>query len=277
MVSDRERQGASVVEMLRIPDADPMDARPLLRAALGVSDAYLAAHPGEALTGAQCERYLALIERRRAGEPVAYLTGEREFYSLAFKVTPVVLIPRPETETLVEAALERVPADVPRRVLELATGSGCVAVVIALQRPRARLTASDASGAALAVARENAAWHGAAIEIVESDWFAALAGRRFHLIVCNPPYVAEHDPHLTEGDLRFEPRAALIGGADGLSCIRLIVAQARAHLEPGGVLVIEHGYDQAARCRALLEQAGFLEVASRRDLSEVERVSWGRV
>jgi len=277
MVSHRERQGASVAEMLRIPDADPMDARPLLRAALGVSDAYLAAHPGLALTGAQRERYLALIERRRAGEPVAYLTGEREFYSLAFKVTPAVLIPRPETETLVEAALERVPADVPRRVLELATGSGCVAVVIALQRPRARVTATDASSAALAVARENAARHGADIEIVESDWFAALAGRRFQLIVCNPPYVAERDPHLHEGDLRFEPGAALFGGADGLSCIRLIVAQSRAHLEPGGALLIEHGYDQGARCRALLEQAGFREVASRRDLSGIERVSWGRV
>ena len=270
-------QGASVAEMLRIPDVDPMDARALLRATLGVSDAFLVAHPGQALTGAQRERYLAWIERRRSGEPVAYLTGEREFHSLAFKVTPAVLIPRPETETLVEAALERVPADVPRRVLELATGSGCVAVVIALQRPRARVTATDASSAALAVARENAARHGADIEIVESDWFAALAGRRFHLIVCNPPYVAERDPHLAEGDLRFEPRAALIGGADGLSCIRLIVAQSRAHLEPDGALLIEHGYDQGARCRALLEQAGFREVASRRDLSGIERVSWGRV
>jgi release factor glutamine methyltransferase len=137
MVSHLDMQSASVAEMLRIPDVDPMDARALLRAALGVSDAYLVAHPGRALTGAQRDRYRAWIERRRTGEPVAYLTGEREFYSLAFKVTPAVLIPRPETETLVEAALERVPADAPRRVLELATGSGCVAVVIALQRPRA--------------------------------------------------------------------------------------------------------------------------------------------
>jgi len=277
MVSHRERQGASVAEMLRIPDADPMDARPLLRAALGVSDAYLAAHPGEALTGAQCERYLALIERRRAGEPVAYLTGEREFYSLAFKVTPAVLIPRPETEILVEAALERIPAQAPFRVLDLATGSGCVAVAIALHRPGARVTAADLSGDALAIARDNATRHRAAIEFIESDWFTALSGRRFHLIVCNPPYVAERDPHLAEGDLRFEPRAALIGGADGLSCIRWIVAQARAHLEPDGALLVEHGYDQAARCRALLEQAGFREVASRRDLSGIERVSWGRV
>jgi release factor glutamine methyltransferase len=277
MVSHRDLPGVSVAEMLRIASIDPVDARALLRAALGISDAYLVAHPGHALTGAQRERYLAWVERRRAGEPVAYLTGEREFYSLAFKVTPAVLIPRPETELLVEAALERVPTHVPCRVLELATGSGCVAVAITLHRPRARVTATDAAGAALAVARENAARHGASIEFVESDWFAALAGRRFHLIVCNPPYVAERDPHLAEGDLRFEPRAALVGGADGLSCIRLIVAQARAHLEPGGALVFEHGYDQAARCRALLEQAGFREVASRRDVGGIERVACGRV
>ena len=277
MVSHYDMPGSSVAAMLRIANIDPMDARALLRAALNVSDAYLIAHPEQTLTGPQRERYLAWVERRRAGEPVAYLTGEREFHSLAFKVTPAVLIPRPETETLVEAALERLPPDAPRRVLELATGSGCIAVAIALKRPRAQVTATDASGAALAVARENAARHGAAIEFLESDWFAALAGRRFDLIVCNPPYVAARDPHLTEGGLRFEPRAALVGGADGLSCIRLIVAQARAHLEPGGALVIEHGHDQGTRCRMLLEAAGFREVASQRDLSGIERVSGGGV
>jgi release factor glutamine methyltransferase len=253
------------------------EARLLLRHALGRDDAYLAAHDREMLEARVLDAFEQLAARRSAGEPIAYLTGEREFYSLAFKVTPAVLIPRPETELLVEAALERVPTHVPCRVLELATGSGCVAVAITLHRPRARVTATDAAGAALAVARENAARHGASIEFVESDWFAALAGRRFHLIVCNPPYVAERDPHLAEGDLRFEPRAALVGGADGLSCIRLIVAQARAHLEPGGALVFEHGYDQAARCRALLEQAGFREVASRRDVGGIERVACGRV
>jgi len=253
------------------------EARLLLRHALGRDDAYLAAHDREMLEARVLDAFEQLAARRSAGEPIAYLTGEREFYSLAFKVTPAVLIPRPETELLVEAALERVPTHVPCRVLELATGSGCVAVAITLQRPRARVTATDAAGAALAVARENAARHGAAIEFVESDWFAALAGRRFHLIVCNPPYVAERDPHLAEGDLRFEPRAALVGGADGLSCIRLIVAQARAYLEPGGALLFEHGYGQAARCRALLAQADFREVASRRDLGGIERVSCGRV
>ena len=262
--------------MLRIVNIDPIDARALLRAALGVSDTHLVAHPEQPLTGQQRTRYLAWLERRRAGEPVAYLTGEREFYSLAFKVTPAVLIPRPETELLVEAALERVSAHVPFRVLDLGTGSGCVAVAIAKHRPGAQVTATEVSRGALAVARDNAARHGAGVEFLESDWFDALAGRRFDLIVSNPPYVAERDPHLSQGDSRFEPRAALVAGADGLSCIRLIIAQARAYLEPGGRLLFEHGHDQAARCRALLEQAGYRDVTSRRDLAGIERVSGGR-
>ena len=263
--------------MLRIANIDPIDARALLRAAMGVSDTHLVAHPGQALTDLQRERYLAWVERRRAGEPVAYLTGEREFYSLAFKVTPAVLIPRPETELLVEAALERIPAHAPFRVLELGTGSGCVAVAIAKHRPRTQVTATEVSRDALAVARENAARHGSGIEFIESDWFEALAGRRFDLIVSNPPYVAERDPHLSEGDSRFEPRAALVAGADGLSCIRLIITQARAHLEPGGGLLFEHGYDQAGRCRTLLAQACYFEVATRYDLAGIGRVSGGRV
>lgn len=276
MVTTRDMPGASVAEMLQIANIDPIDSRALLRTALGVSDTYLVAHPGQMLTDRERECYLAWVERRRAGEPVAYLTGEREFYSLAFKVTPAVLIPRPETELLVEAALERVPAHVPFRVLDLATGSGCVAVAIAANRPRARVTATEVARDALAVARDNAARHGAGVEFLESDWFDALAGRRFELIVSNPPYVAEADPHLSEGDSRFEPRAALVAGADGLSGIRLIIAQARAHLEPGGGLLFEHGYDQAARCRALLAQAGYFEVATRHDLAGIERVSGGR-
>jgi len=193
--------------MLRIANIDPIDSRALLRAALGVSDAYLVAHPGQPLTEQQHERYLDWVERRRAGEPVAYLAGEREFYSLAFKVTPAVLIPRPETELLVDIALERVPAHEPFRVLDLGTGSGCVAIAIAKHRSRAQVTATDASRAALAVARENAARHGSGIEFIESDWLKALAGRRFDLIVSNPPYVAEHDPHLSQGDSR-SPRSS---------------------------------------------------------------------
>lgn len=277
MVEPRDLPGASVAGMLRIAGIDPMDARVLLRAALGVSDTHLVAHPGQVLTDEQRTRYLGWIERRRAGEPVAYLTGEREFYSLAFKVTPAVLIPRPETELLVEQALDRLPVHAPRRVLDLATGSGCVSIAIARHRSLARVTAADISTAALAVARDNAVRHGANVEFVESDWFAALAGRRFDLIVANPPYVAAGDPHLAQGDLRFEPKPALVAGPSGLECIGPLVAQAHAHLIAGGWLLFEHGHDQAARCRALLARIGFQDVASWRDLAGIERVSGGRV
>jgi release factor glutamine methyltransferase len=277
MVAARAQAGISVGELLRTPGIDPVDARALLRAALGVSEAHLAAHPEQKLTPPERERYRAWTERRRAGEPVAYLTGEREFYSLAFKAAPAALIPRPETEILVEAALERIPANESFRVLDLAAGSGCVAVAVAVHRPRAQVTATDVSREALALARENAARHRVSIEFVESDWFAALAGRRFDLIVANPPYVAERDPCLAQGDLRFEPRTALVGGEDGLACIRLIVAQSRAHLGAGGGLLFEHGHDQGASCRALLERAGYRGIVSRRDLAGSERVSGGRV
>ena len=268
---------ATIAEALRIAEIDPADARTLLRAAMQTGDAHLVAHPEQVLTGAQRERFLAWVERRRAGEPVAYLTGEREFYSLAFKVTPAVLIPRPETELLVETALERIAADRPCRVLDLATGSGCVAIAIAKHRPRARVTAADVSRDALAVARDNAATHGVDIELVESDWFAALSGRRFDLIVTNPPYIAEGDPHLDAGDLRFEPRRALVAGPAGLDCIEWIVERAVHHLAAGGRLLFEQGYDQGACSRVLLAAAGYEDIATRRDLAGVERVSGGRV
>ena len=266
-----------IAEALRSADIDPADARVLLRTAMRVSDAHLAAHPEQELTGTQQAGYRAWVERRRAGEPVAYLTGEREFYSLAFNVTPAVLIPRPETELLVEAALEHLPVDSPLRVLDLATGSGCVAVTIARQRPRARVTATELSRDALAVARGNAGRHGASIELVESDWFTALAGRRFDLIVANPPYIAAGDAHLNEGDLRFEPRAALVAGPLGLECIEVIVEQAPQHLAPGGRLLFEHGYDQGPCARALLAAGGYQEIVTLRDLAGSERVSGGRV
>jgi release factor glutamine methyltransferase len=262
---------------LRAADLDAGDSRALLRAALGVDDAHLAAHPEQVLTADQDDRFAGWVRRRRAGEPVAYITGEREFWSLSFQVTPAVLIPRPETELLVEFALERVAAGTPAGVLDLGTGCGCVAVAIAKHRPRARVTATDISPAGLAIARENATRHGASIEFIESDWLSALAGRRFDLIVANPPYIAEGDPHLREGDVRFEPRTALVGGGDGLACIETIVARARAHLERGGWLFFEHGHDQAARCRALLRDQGYTDVISRRDLAGIERASGGRV
>ena len=262
---------------LRDSGLDAVDARALLRHVIGCEEAWLISHPDRQLSAKEQEAYATLRARRAAGEPVAYLTGSREFFSLAFKVTPAVLIPRPETELLVETVLDRIPADAPWRVLDLATGSGCVAIAIARQRPRAQVTATDVSPAALAVARENAARHGVNIEFVESDWFAALSGRRFDLIVANPPYVAEGDPHLDEGDLRFEPRNALVAGSAGLDGIEVIVEQSPRHLAAGGWLLFEHGHEQGACSRVLLTAAGYDDIATFRDLADIERVSGGRV
>jgi len=267
----------TIVQALAAARLDPVDVRALLRCALGVDDAYLIKHSGQALSDAQSELFSALVARRRAGEPVAYIVGAREFFSLEFKVTPAVLIPRPETELLVEVALERIAQEGACRVLDLGAGSGCVAISIARHRPRSHVVAIDSSAAALAIARDNAASHATTnLELLESDWFGALAGRQFAVIVANPPYVAAGDPHLEQGDLRFEPAAALVAGADGLDCIRLIIASAPQYLSEGGWLAFEHGYDQAARCRELLTRAGFSEVFSRADLAGIERVSGGR-
>ena len=264
-------------DALRDGALDAADARALLRHVLGRDEAWLISHPDQQLGAKEHAAFTALRARRAAGEPVAYLTGEREFYSLAFKVTPAVLIPRPETELLVELALERIPESAPRRVLELGTGSGCVSIAIARHRPRARVVTTEIDGAALEVARENARRNATGnVEFVESDWFGALGAARFDVIVANPPYIAEGDPHLDEGDLRFEPRRALAAGPSGLECIGPIVAQAHAHLVAGGWLLFEHGHDQAARCRMLLARIGFQEVASWRDLAGIERVSGGQ-
>jgi release factor glutamine methyltransferase len=265
--------------MLRIAHAlqrsglTAIDARVLLRKVLCVDDVYLIAHAHDVLDARQAAQFHALAARRAAGEPVAYIVGEREFYGHVFNVTPAVLIPRPETELLVELALARKP----QRVLDLGTGSGCIAISIALACPDAQVLALDQSQAALALARENAAKHNARnVECRISDWYAAVQGLRFDLIVSNPPYVAADDPHITQGDLRYEPRPALTAGADGLDAIRVIVAGARAHLAPGGWLLFEHGYDQALLCRELLAQSGFAEVQSWRDLAGIERVSGAR-
>jgi release factor glutamine methyltransferase len=255
-----------------------VDARVLLCSVLDRDAAYLIAHPEAQLDPGQETAFRDRTSRRVRGEPVAYLTGEREFYGLSLRVTPAVLIPRPETELLVEIALEKLPQDAAGDVLDLATGSGCVALAIAKERPRAHVTATDASEEALAVARGNAEQLGLGrVRFLQGDWFNALAGERFDVIVSNPPYVAAGDSHLAQGDLRFEPRQALVAGADGLDCIRHIVSAAPAHLAPGGWLLLEHGFDQGPACRKFLELAGFGEVSSRRDLAEHERVSGGRL
>lgn len=252
-----------------------IEAQMLLQHVLGVSRAHLMAHPEQVLGDAQQANYRALMQRRLAGEPLAYILGEREFFGLNFKVTPATLIPRPDTELLVELALERMPQS--GCVLDLGTGSGAIALSIAHARPDAEVTAVDASIEALEVARENARRLNVGnARFLHSDWFEALAGERFDLIVSNPPYIADADAHLQQGDLRFEPRNALASGTDGLNDIRRIVADAKAHLEAGGWLMFEHGYDQAERVRELLKASGYAEVFSARDLAGIERVSGGR-
>ena len=249
------------------------EARLLLAEACGVSIASVLAYPERELTPAQTARYDASVRRRRAGEPIAYILGRREFYGLWLTVSPKVLIPRPETELLVDLALGLRP----QSVLDLGTGSGALALAIKHGLPAARVVAVDASPAALALARRNAAEHGLAIDFRVGEWFAPVADERFDLVVANPPYIAEGDPHLLEGDVRFEPRGALVSGADGLDAIRDIVAQAAAHLRPGGWLLLEHGLGQDARVREWLQQRGFAGVTSWPDLAGIARVSGGRV
>ena len=249
----------------------------LLQAVLQVPRAWLLAHPEHVMSADDEKAYQTLLARRLAGEPMAHILGEREFYGLNLKVTPATLIPRPDTESLVEQALQRLPSGNGVRVLDLGTGAGAVALAIAYGRPQAEVVAVDASAAALAVAQENAQRLALAnVRCLLSDWFAGVPDTAFDLIVSNPPYIPDADPHLTQGDLRFEPRSALASGADGLADIRRIVAQAGAYLKPGGWLLLEHGYDQALAVRGLLQAAGFAEVFSARDLGGIERVSGGR-
>jgi release factor glutamine methyltransferase len=269
--------------LLRASPLPPLEARILLTHVLGWRHTQLITRSEEALAHATVERYRAMEARRVAGEPVAQLVGVREFFGLDFEVTPDVLIPRPETELLVEtalAALENIPRP---RVLDLGTGTGAIAVAIASMRPDAQVWALDHSAEALAVAARNAARlldarrPGGAVTLQQSDWYGSLdTALRFNVIVSNPPYIASGDPHLAEGDLRFEPRGALTDEADGLSAIRKIVAGAPASLAANGVLWIEHGYDQAEAVRVLLTAQGFAEVRSEHDLAGIERISGGQ-
>ncbi len=252
------------------------EARRLLAQATGWSEASLVAHPERDLPAAARARYVDWARRRRAGEPVAYLLGRREFYGLELEVGPAVLIPRPETELLVDLALERLAPAAPARVADLGTGSGAVALALKHERPRAEVVAVEASAAALAVARRNAARLALDVDLRAGRWFEPLRGERFELVVANPPYVADGDPHLAQGDLRFEPREALAGGADGLAAIREIVAAAPAQLAPGAWLLIEHGLGQDDAVRRLLGEAGLEDAASWPDLAGIPRVSGAR-
>lgn len=249
------RQAAARLEA--ISDTPKLDAELLVAHAAGATRSAVIAFPERALDMDAARRLDALIERRAAGEPLAYLVGEKEFYSLALAVSPAVLVPRPETEHLVDAALARL-ANVERpSVLDLGTGSGALALAIKHERRDAIVVGADASADALTIARANGERLGLEVEWLESDWFAALAGRTFDCIVCNPPYLASDDPHFAS--LGFEPRAALDGGPDGLDSIRRVLANAPAHLDAGGVLILEHGYRQQDAVAGLAERVG-LEV-----------------
>ena len=253
-----------------------IEAQCLLQAVLQVNRAYLFTHPEQRLSDAQQARFNALFERRLSGEPIAYLLGEREFYGLTFKVSPATLIPRPETELLVEQALQRIPQQGICRVLDLGTGSGAIALSIAHARPHAEVVAVDSSAAALEVAQFNAEQLNLGnVRLLQSDWFTALSGERFDIIVSNPPYIAVGDAHLGQGDVRFEPRIALASGANGLQDIQRICAAADIYLNNAGWLLFEHGYDQAAVVRSLLQQHGFVEIFSVCDLAGIERVTGG--
>jgi release factor glutamine methyltransferase len=251
------------------------EARALLANVLQVAREYLIAHPEAPVAEDEAAQFAALAGRRGRGEPMAYLLGRQEFYGRTFVVTPDVLIPRPDTETLVDAALDCLRDTHAPRVLELGTGSGCVAITLQLARRDARVTATDLSTAALAIARTNARALDAPVELREGHWFDAVAtGEAFHLIVSNPPYVARSDPHLPA--LAHEPTLALSDGADGLRCLSAIIDGAAEHLSDAGWLALEHGYDQAATVGRMLRSAGFRSIAVYRDAGGHERVTRAR-
>jgi release factor glutamine methyltransferase len=260
----------TVQQALRACGIDPREARLLLAATTGFSQAAVIGFQERELPKAVEESFFDLVSRRKRGEPIAYIVGHKEFYGLELVVNPAVLIPRPETELLVELALQREPSS----VLDLGTGSGAMALAIKRNHPDVKVVAVEASAAALVIAKRNAAKHGLEVDFRHGRWFEPVAGQRFELIVANPPYVAEGDPHLK--DLVFEPREALLAGADGLDAIREITAAAPGHLEKDGWLLIEHGQGQDGAVRMLLANAGLEEVRTWPDLAGIPRVSGGR-
>ena len=271
-----EAQPVKIKEALRAFGNDYRDAELLLLHCLGRDErSWLIAHDHDELQADVIEVFSSMSAERLKGVPLAYLLGHREFWSLKLKVTRDVLIPRPETELLVEWALELASRYDLESMLDLGTGSGAIALAVQHDAPHLSVTASDVSESALRVARENAEDLGLPVEFVESSWFDALEQRRWALIASNPPYVAADDAHLKKGDLRFEPSIALTDGGDGLSSIQEIASNAPNHLEAGGWLLIEHGYDQASDVRSILELNGFSKVSLRNDLAGRPRVTGG--
>lgn len=271
---------ASLLRSAELPDSPTarLDVELLLAAALGKPRSFLHTWPERIVSSEAAHTFEAYLRRRRTGEPVAYILGLQGFWNIDLEVATHTLIPRPETEMLVETALELLPGAIPHRLLDLGTGTGAIALSLAKDRPQWTITAVDRVDEAVDLAERNRQrlnLDNAAV--MKSHWFSALERQRFDLIISNPPYIASGDPHLAQGDVRFEPSSALVAGVDGLDDLRIIVAEATAHLEPGGWLLLEHGYDQGAAVRDLLNGHGFEQIQTRRDLGDNERITFGRV
>ena len=268
-----------LVDVIGLDPAEAsLEVNLLLQHLLKVNRAWVMTHERDVLNADQLQDFRLLLKRRLDGEPIAYILGVREFYGLPLKVTPATLIPRPDTETLVDAALQKTPKGMPWHILDLGTGTGALALAIAKHRSHCKLTAVDASHDAIAVAIQNAQHLNLTnIRFIESNWFSNLVGQRFEVIVSNPPYIAEGDCHLTQGDLRFEPRSALVSGVDGLDDIRRIVQDAPNYLKPNGWLMFEHGYDQAQSVATLLKGNDFSQIDHAQDLAGTLRVTFGSI
>ncbi|WP_166363884.1 peptide chain release factor N(5)-glutamine methyltransferase [Pseudomonas akapageensis] len=270
---------ASLLRGAELPDSPTarLDIELLLAAALGKSRSYLHTWPERIVSSEAAQTFSDYLQRRRAGEPVAYILGQQGFWKLDLEVAPHTLIPRPETELLVETALMLLPAT-SARVLDLGTGTGAIALALASERPSWQVTAVDRVPEAVALAERNRQrLELGNVTVCSSHWFSALEGQRYDLIISNPPYIAACDPHLAAGDVRFEPASALVAGDDGLDDLRAIIAKAPEHLQEGGWLLLEHGYDQAAAVRELLARHDFEQIESRDDLSGHQRISLGRL
>ncbi|WP_285425578.1 MULTISPECIES: peptide chain release factor N(5)-glutamine methyltransferase [unclassified Pseudomonas] len=271
---------ASLLRSAELPDSPTarLDVELLLAAALGKPRSFLHTWPERIVSTEAAQTFDGYLQRRRTGEPVAYILGQQGFWNIDLEVATHTLIPRPETEMLVETALELLPGPIPHRLLDLGTGTGAIALSLAKDRPQWSVTAVDRVDEAVELAERNRQrLHLDNATVLSSHWFSAVQGQRFDLILSNPPYIASNDPHLVEGDVRFEPSSALVSGTDGLDDLRLIVSQAPEHLEPGGWLLLEHGYDQGPAVRDLLHSHGFEQIQTRRDLGEHERITFGRV
>jgi release factor glutamine methyltransferase len=268
------REAAGTLES--VTDSALLDAEVLLCLAIDKPRSHLRAWPDKLLQPEQLALFSALLEQRQQGIPIAYITGNREFWSRDFQVTPDVLIPRPDTELLIELSLQLIPADEPFKIIDLGTGSGIIAITLAAERPHAQISATDVSVAALRIARLNADRHKINnVQFYQSNWYADVPDTKFNLIISNPPYIAEDDSHLQQGDVRFEPQTALCAAEQGLSDIKIIAALARNHLELDGHLLIEHGYDQQQQVQALFKDLHYDKVQTYKDLSGQPRVTYG--